>query len=103
MAQQARIEGQTLVDILVDRKGQVACAPSKCGASVARGFWNYRGKRLDDSTNGARREESVFLWPPAFPVRNCTETETRESLHSCTLVTARPHGLSLPSIRNGYL
>ena len=58
MARQARIEGQVLVDILVDRKGQVACArlivghPLLAGSAInAAKDWTFRpmeqnGKRV---------------------------------------------------------
>lgn len=49
MARQARIEGQVLVDILVDGKGQVACAhlivghPMLAGSAIdAAKDWTYR-------------------------------------------------------------
>ena len=57
LARQARIEGQVLVDILVDRKGQVACAhlivghPLLAGSAIdAAKDWTFRPMKQNRKT-----------------------------------------------------
>lgn len=89
MAQQARIEGQVLVDILVDTKGKVSYARLTGGHPL------LAASAIDAANDWKLRPvthhgKQWLLLPPPIPLLHCGKSEERKPLYRCAWVIGTP-------------